>query len=85
LEDQKTLIDYDVQQDSTIFMSIRPPPNDIFRFDECCACHAQVVEPAALPCGHSCCRSCIIPEATVCQKSLPLVKKPPFLVGCQNT
>lgn len=66
LDDMKRLSDYNVQQDSTIHVSIKPPIKDIFSFDGCRVCHFQAIEPCALPCGHSCCKSCIPLDATTC-------------------
>lgn len=66
LEDSKKLSDYNIQQGSTISISIKPPPKDILNFDECAKCHCQAIDPRALPCGHSCCIVCIPENATGC-------------------
>jgi hypothetical protein len=55
--------------ESTLILSLKLPPQDLLHFDECAACRFQVASPCALPCGHSCCKSCIEADATVCPVS----------------
>lgn len=66
LEDLKSLSDYNIQQDSTIHLTIKGPPQDILGFDQCKSCQCQAVQPVVLPCGHSCCKTCIAIGATTC-------------------
>lgn len=67
LEDSKLLADYTIKQDSTVFLSTKPPPKDILNFDACSFCECQAIEPCVLPCGHSCCKNtCLSADATIC-------------------
>ncbi len=73
LDDSKKLLDFNIQQDSTIYVVIKPPSKDLLSFDECKSCNCQVIDPCALPCGHSCCKACISADATLCP-----------VVGCKS-
>jgi len=67
----KRLSDYNIQYDSTVHVLVKQPPQDIFNFDRCDICGFQALDPCVLPCGHSCCQSCIEGETTCprCQTS----------------
>lgn len=63
---------------------------DILNFDQCKICRFKAVDPCALPCGHSICRGCIQPKATVCpvigcgvSLGKPPDKLPPNFVASQ--
>jgi len=73
LDDSKKLLDFNIKQDSTIYVVIKPPSKDLLSFDECKSCNCQVIDPCALPCGHSCCKACISADATTCP-----------VVGCKS-
>ncbi len=73
LDDSKKLLDFNIKQDSTIYVVIKPPSKDLLSFDECKLCNCQVIDPCALPCGHSCCKTCISIDATLCP-----------VVGCKS-
>jgi hypothetical protein len=73
LDDSKKLLDFNIKQDSTIYVVIKPPSKDLLSFDECKSCNCQVIDPCALPCGHSCCKACISIDATLCP-----------VVGCKS-
>jgi len=66
LQDEKMLSEYNIQQDSIIYVTVKPPPKDLLDFDRCSRCAFQAVDPCVLPCGHSCCRACILNDATNC-------------------
>lgn len=57
-----------------IYATIKLPPGDLLNFDACKICNFQAIDPCILPCGHSCCRSCIPAGAPVCPA-----------IGCQSS
>lgn len=59
LHGSRSLSEYNIQQDSTVHALVKDHPQDILNFDECQQCHFQAVDPRVLPCGHSCCRTCL--------------------------
>jgi len=66
LEDARTLSDYNIKQDATVYVLQKAAPKDILHFDQCHFCRYQAIDPRVLPCGHSCCRNCIQLDSTLC-------------------
>lgn len=41
-------------------------PKDLLNFDACNHCKCLAIDPRVLSCGHSCCKTCIVVDTTLC-------------------